>query len=139
LSVALTVPHASADSSYQPALDQLLDAMQQAANYDAALPFATPDSDAMLLTGLQNTNYELLSAGLSRVTELFNGVFFQSPEAVAGDAADSRQYFQFFTPDIYYTRPPAWLPVRPTSSPAPSAKELKLSPSRPKQSPVQRL
>jgi hypothetical protein len=33
---------------------------------------------------------------LSRVTELFNGVFFQSPEAVAGDAADSRQYFQFF-------------------------------------------
>ena len=102
LSVAMTIPHASADSSYQPALDQLLDAMQQAANYDAALPFATPDSDAMLLTGLQNTNYELLSAGLSRVTELFNGVFFQSPEAVAGDAADSRQYFQFFTPDIYY-------------------------------------
>ncbi|MDQ1749765.1 MAG: hypothetical protein QOE71_821, partial [Pseudonocardiales bacterium] len=64
LSVAMTVPHASADSSYQPALDQLLDVMQQAANYDSALPFATPDSDAMLLTGLQNTNYELLSAGL---------------------------------------------------------------------------
>jgi hypothetical protein len=39
---------------------------------------------------------------LSRVTELFKGVFFQSPEAVATDAADSRQYFQFFTPDIYY-------------------------------------
>ena len=76
--------------------------MQQAVTYDASLPFATPDSDAMLLTGLQNTNYELLSAGLSRVTELFNGVFFQSPEVVAGDAADSRQYFQFFTPDIYY-------------------------------------
>ena len=37
LSVAMTVPHASADSAYQPALDQLLDAMQQAANYDAAL------------------------------------------------------------------------------------------------------
>src|ERR1700728_35972 len=103
LSVVMAAPHAAADpSSYQPALDQLLDAMQQAANYDAALPFATPDSDAMLMTGLQNTNYELLSAGLSRVTELFNGVFFQSPEAVAGDAADSRQYFQFFTPDIYY-------------------------------------
>ena len=88
--------------SFQPALDQLLDAMQQAVAYDSSLPFATPDSDAMLLTGLQNTNYELLSAGLSRVTELFNGVFFQSPEVVAGDAADSRQYFQFFTPDIYY-------------------------------------
>ena len=103
LSVVMAAPHAAADSSsYQPALDQLLDAMQQAANYDAALPFATPDSDAMLMTGLQNTNYELLSAGLSRVTELFNGVFFQSPEAIAGDAADSRQYFQFFTPDIYY-------------------------------------
>jgi hypothetical protein len=90
------------DDSFQPALDQLLAAMQQAVTYDSSLPFATPDSDAMLLTGLQNTNYELLSAGLSRVTELFNGVFFQSPEAVAGDAADSRQYFQFFTPDIYY-------------------------------------
>jgi hypothetical protein len=98
-----TAPQATADtSSYQPALDQLLDAMQQAVAYDSSLPFATPDSDAMLLTGLQNTNYELLSAGLSRVTELFDGVFFQSPEVVAGDAADSRQYFQFFTPDIYY-------------------------------------
>jgi hypothetical protein len=92
----------TAGDSFQPALDQLLNAMQQAVAYDSSLPFATPDSDAMLLTGLQNTNYELLSAGLSRVTELFNGVFFQSPEAVAGDAADSRQYFQFFTPDIYY-------------------------------------
>jgi hypothetical protein len=103
LSMMITAPQATADtSSYQPALDQLLDAMQQAMAYDSALPFATPDSDAMLMTGLQNTNYELLSAGLSRVTELFDGVFFQSPEVVAGDAADSRQYFQFFTPDIYY-------------------------------------
>jgi hypothetical protein len=101
--MAAAAPHATADSaSYQPALDQLLDAMQQAVAYDSGLPFATADSDTMLLTGLQNTNYELLSAGLSRVTELFNGVFFQSPEAVATDAADSRQYFQFFTPDIYY-------------------------------------
>jgi len=106
----VTAPQATADTSaadsssnsFQPALDQLLEAMQQAVAYDSALPFATPDSDAMLLTGLQNTNYELLSAGLSRVTELFDGVFFQSPEVVAGDAADSRQYFQFFTPDIYY-------------------------------------
>jgi hypothetical protein len=100
----LTAAHAGADTTptYQPALDNLLAVMQQAVAYDSALPFATPDSDAMLLTGLQNTNYELLSAGLSRVTELINGVFFQSPEAVAGDAADSRQYFQFFTPDIYY-------------------------------------
>lgn len=100
--MAITAPAADADPAYQPALDQLLDAMQQAAAYDAALPFATADADVMLMTGLQNTNYELLSAGLSRVTELFNGVFFQSPEAVATDAADSRQYFQFFTPDIYY-------------------------------------
>jgi hypothetical protein len=102
LAMAITAPHARADPAYQPALDQLLEAMQQAVAYDAALPFATADSDTMLMTGLQNTNYELLSAGLSRVTELFNGVFFQSPEAVATDAADSRQYFQFFTPDIYY-------------------------------------
>jgi hypothetical protein len=100
----LTAPHAIADTTaaYQPALDNLLEVMQQAVADDSALPFAAPDSDAMLLTGLQNTNYELLSAGLSRVTELFNGVFFQSPEVVAGNAADSRQYFQFFTPDIYY-------------------------------------
>jgi hypothetical protein len=101
--MTMTAPQAIADTpSYQPALDQLLDAMQQAVTYDSGLPFATPDSDAMLMTGLQDTNYELLSAGLSRVTELFDGVFFQSPEVVAGDAADSRQYFQFFTPDIYY-------------------------------------
>src|ERR1700761_6765179 len=100
--MAITTPHAMADPAYQPALDQLLEAMQQAAASDAGPPFAPADSDTMLMTGLQNTNYELLSAGLSRVTELFNGVFFQSPEAVAGDAADSRQYFQFFTPDIYY-------------------------------------
>jgi hypothetical protein len=103
LLMTMTAPQATADTpSYQPALDQLLDAMQQAVTYDSSLPFATPDSDAMLMTGLQDTNYELLSAGLSRVTELFDGVFFQSPEVVAGDAADSRQYFQFFTPDIYY-------------------------------------
>ena len=102
VAMAIAAPHAKADPAYQPALDQLLEAMQQAAAYDASLPFATADSDTMLMTGLQNTNYELLSAGLSRVTELFNGVFFQSPEAVATDAADSRQYFQFFTPDIYY-------------------------------------
>src|SRR6185312_2388233 len=102
VAMAITAPHAKADPAYQPALDQLLAAMQQAAAYDASLPFATADSDTMLMTGLQNTNYELLSAGLSRVTELFNGPFFQSPEAVATDAADSRQYFQFFTPDIYY-------------------------------------
>lgn len=92
----------TAGDSFQPALDQLLNVMQQAVAYDSSLPFATPESDATLMTGLQNTNYELLSAGLSRVTELFNGVFFQSPEAVAGDAANPRQYFQFFTPDIYY-------------------------------------
>ncbi|PQM49137.1 hypothetical protein C1Y40_00635 [Mycobacterium talmoniae] len=90
------------DASWQPALDQLLDAMQQAVAQDSALPFATPDSAATLMTSLQNTNYELLMAGISRVTELFNGWFFQSPEVVGGDAADPRQYFQFFTPDIYY-------------------------------------
>jgi hypothetical protein len=111
--MAIAAPQATADpsaadllgsssSSLQPAIDNLLDAMQQAVTLDSALPFATPDSDATLLTDLQNTNYELLMSGLSRVTELFSGVFFQSPEVVAGDAADSRQYFDFFTPDIYY-------------------------------------
>jgi hypothetical protein len=111
--MAIAAPQATADpsaadllgsssSSLQPAIDNLLDAMQQAVALDSALPFATPDSDATLLTDLQNTNYELLMSGLSRVTELFSGVFFQSPEVVAGDAADSRQYFDFFTPDIYY-------------------------------------
>lgn len=105
LAMTVAAAPATADdgsSSYQPALDHLLSVMDQAVAYDSALPFATPESNATLLTSLQNTNYELLSAGLSRVTELFGGVFFQSPEAVAGDAANPRQYFQFFTPDIYY-------------------------------------
>lgn len=96
--VALT----SVSAEVQQAIDALLDAMKQAAADDAALPFATPDGVAMLMTGLQNTNYELLMAGVSRVTELFDGWFFQSPEVIAGDAANPRQYFQFFTPDIYY-------------------------------------
>ena len=96
--VALT----ATSSSWQPALHELLAAMQQAEAYDAALPYASPDSVAMLPTMLQNTNYQLLMAGISRVTELFNGWFFQSPEVVAGDAANPRQYFDFFTPDIYY-------------------------------------
>src|ERR1700753_2882210 len=98
LSMMITAPQAAADTSaadasLQPAINNLLDAMQLAVTQDEALPFATPDSDAMLLPDLQNTNYELLMSGLSRVTELFNGVFFQSPEVVAGDAADSRQFF----------------------------------------------
>ena len=69
-------PHAAADtsaadlvssssSSYQPALDQLLDAMQQAVAYDSALPFATPDSDASLLTDLVMAQY---SAGWLKMT-----------------------------------------------------------------------
>ena len=49
--MAIAAPDANADSgSYQPALDQLLDAMQQAVAYDAGLRFATADSNAMLLT-----------------------------------------------------------------------------------------
>ncbi len=129
----------SSSSSFQPALDQLLDAMQQAVAYDSALPFATPDSDAMLLTGLQNTNYELLSAGLSRVTELFDGVFFQSPEVVAGDAADSRQYFQFFTPDIYYHATAGLAPGATYELTGTVGNGTEASPSRPKRSPVRRL
>lgn len=89
-------------ASYQPALDELLAAMQAAVAKDAALPYAPAGSEAELLSILQNTNYQLLTAGVSRVTELFNGWFFQSPETVAGDAANPRQYFDFFTPDIYY-------------------------------------
>jgi hypothetical protein len=97
VAVALT-----SSDSYQDALDHLLDEMQQAVAHDAALPYAPDGSEDELLTILQNTNYQLLMSGISRVTELFNGWFFQSPEAVAGDAADPRQYFNFFTPDIYY-------------------------------------
>ncbi|OQZ95602.1 hypothetical protein [Mycolicibacter algericus] len=96
--VALT----AVSAEVQQAIDALLDVMKQAAADDAALPFATPDGVASLMTSLQNTNYELLMSGVSRVTELFDGWFFQSPEVIAGDAASPRQYFQFFTPDIYY-------------------------------------
>lgn len=96
--VALT----TASSAFQPALDELLAEMQRLVAQNAQLPYAPPGSEAELLTLLQNTNYQLLSAGLSRVTQLFNGVFFQSPEVIAGNAADPRQYFDFFTPDIIY-------------------------------------
>ena len=89
-------PHAAADtsatdlvssssSSYQPALDQLLDAMQQAVAYDSALPFATPDSDASLLTDLQNTNYELLSAGLG---SLLDETVFSTPQSGNGGVGE---------------------------------------------------
>ena len=86
----------------QAALDALLAEMRAVVERDAALPYAPPGSEDELWTAVRNTNYQLLSAGLSRVTQLFNGVFFQSPEAIAGNAADPRQYFDFFTPDIYY-------------------------------------
>ncbi|MGV0626013.1 hypothetical protein [Mycolicibacter minnesotensis] len=95
--VALTATY-----GFQPAIDELIAAMQRAVDLDMALPYATPGSEDNLMTMLQNTNYQLLSAGLSRVTQLFNGVFFQSPEVIAGNATDPRQYFDFFTPDIYY-------------------------------------
>ena len=78
-------PHAAADtsaadlvssssSSYQPALDQLLDAMQQAVAYDSAL-----------LTGLQNTNYELLSAGLG---SLLDETVFSTPQSGNGGVGE---------------------------------------------------
>jgi hypothetical protein len=104
LALVLAAPRAAADGAggWQPAFDELLDEMHQAVARDAALPYAPPDSEAELLSIVQNTNYELLMNGVSRVTELFDGWFFQSPEVVAGDAADPRQYFDFFTPDIYY-------------------------------------
>lgn len=104
---ALTIPAQAGPAvaltaGYQQALDALLDAMKQAQANDLALPYASPGDADTLMTMLQNTNYQLLTTGLSRVTELFNGVFFQSPEVVAGTVADSRQYFDYFTPDINY-------------------------------------
>lgn len=95
--VALT-----ATSGFQPAIDALIAEMQRLVDLNMTLPYAMPGSEDNLMLMLQNTNYQLLSAGLSRVTQLFNGVFFQSPEVIAGNATDSRQYFDFFTPDIYY-------------------------------------
>lgn len=102
----LTAPPSSADtptaaSSLDPVIDQILANMQQVVTTDEALPFATASSDATLLTSVQNTNYELLMSLVSADTLGVSG-FFQSPEAVAGDAANSREFFQFFTPDIYY-------------------------------------
>ncbi|CAJ1494362.1 hypothetical protein MU0083_000782 [[Mycobacterium] kokjensenii] len=97
-----TAPAVALTAGYQQALDDLLDAMNQARDFDLSLPYASPEDADVLMAMLRNTNYELLTTGLSRVTELFNGVFFQSPEVVAGNVADSRQYFDYFTPDIYY-------------------------------------
>ncbi|GFG70710.1 hypothetical protein AWC24_14080 [Mycolicibacter senuensis] len=101
---ARTVPAVALTSTagFQPALDALVAEMQRLVGVNMDLDYAAPGSEDELMTMLQNTNYQLLSAGLSRVTQLFNGVFFQSPEAIAGNAADPRQYFDFFTPDIYY-------------------------------------
>ncbi|MEB3023121.1 hypothetical protein [[Mycobacterium] crassicus] len=98
---ALPVRLTSADSSLQPVIDQILANMQQTQQGFEALPFATPDSNAMLLASLQATNFQLLmSSGLSQLT---NGqVFVQVPEVTAGDSAAYRPYFQFYTPDIYY-------------------------------------
>ncbi|ORA99596.1 hypothetical protein BST33_13795 [Mycolicibacter minnesotensis] len=96
------VPSVALTAGYQQSLDDLLAAMNDARAFDLALPYASPDDGDVLMTMLRNTNYQLFTAGLSRVTELFNGVFFQSPEVIAGTVADSRQYFDYFTPDIYY-------------------------------------
>ena len=63
----------------------LLDAMRQAVAYDSALPFATPDSDASLLTDLQNTNYELLSAGLG---SLLDETVFSTPQSGNGGVGE---------------------------------------------------
>lgn len=97
-----SAPAVTLTAGYQQALDALLDAMKQAQAYDLSLPYASPGDADTLMTMLRNTNYQLITTGLSRVTELFNGVFFQSPEVVAGNVADSRQYFDYFTPDINY-------------------------------------
>lgn len=102
LATAHVAPAVTLTAGYQQALDALLDAMKQAQTFDLSLPYASPGDADTLMTMLQNTNYQLITTGLSRVTELFNGVFFQSPEVVAGNVADSRQYFDYFTPDIYY-------------------------------------
>lgn len=95
-------PAVTLTAGYQQALDALLDAMKEAQAFDLSLPYASPGDADTLMTMIQNTNYQLITTGLSRVTELFNGVFFRSPEVVAGTVADSRQYFDYFTPDINY-------------------------------------
>ncbi|KKC00925.1 hypothetical protein [Mycolicibacter arupensis] len=95
--VALTATY-----GFQPAIDALVAEMQRLVDLNMTLPYATPGSEDNVMLMLQNTNYQLLSAGLSRVTQLFNGVFFQAPEVIAGNATEPRQYFDFFTPDIYY-------------------------------------
>ncbi|WP_235653516.1 hypothetical protein [Mycolicibacter icosiumassiliensis] len=95
-------PAVTLTAGYQQALDALLDAMRQAQAFDLSLPYASSGDADTLMSMLRNTNYQLITTGLSRVTELFNGVFFQSPEVVAGNVADPRQYFDYFTPDIYY-------------------------------------
>lgn len=95
-------PAVTLTAGYQQALDALLDAMKEAQAFDLSQPYASPGDADTLMTMIQNTNYQLITTGLSRVTELFNGVFFRSPEVVAGTVADSRQYFDYFTPDINY-------------------------------------
>lgn len=92
----------ASDSSLQPVIDQILAEMQQAVAYDSALPFATPENNAQLPTLLQNWAYLSLIQEISRATPNNPAVYFHSPEAVAGDAANSRGFFGVFDPGKHY-------------------------------------
>lgn len=104
LMMIITAPQAAADTSnpLQPTIDQILAQMQQAVASDSALPFATPDSNAQLPTIMQNTEFQLLQLMLAVKMGASHGIWYTTPETVAGDAADPRQYFGFFNADTLY-------------------------------------
>lgn len=114
IAVVINAPQAAADgsdaqlvsasaTSLQPVIDQILSEQQAAIASDSALPFSTPDNIAQLPTIVQNTNYELLEILLSQANNTSNfGILFNTPEVVAGDAADPRQFMGFYDADSFY-------------------------------------
>ncbi|MEZ0383301.1 hypothetical protein [Mycobacterium sp. pW045] len=88
--------------SLQPLIDQVRAEMQAAYDTDSTLPFATAANNAMLSTGLQNSQFQQLMVLLGIQQSAGEFVFVtHTPEAVAGDAANSRPQFAWPNPDNF--------------------------------------
>jgi hypothetical protein len=94
---------ASTGEALQPVIDAIVDQTQQAVQDDSELPYATEDANASLPTLLQNTNFELLQVLLgTAANESHFGITFTTPEQIATDAANPREYLGFFNADTFY-------------------------------------
>lgn len=85
--VALT----STSNPLQPVIDAVLAEMQKAVDYDTAWQYSSPDSIAQLPAIIQNTEFQLLQLMLAMTMGASQGILYQTPEVMAGAAADPRQ------------------------------------------------